>query len=350
MGYEIDYMPVGEGEKSGDAIALRFGNLTGPRNEQAVIVIDGGFTDSGEKLVEHIKTYYNTDYVDLVISTHPDADHACGLYPVLENLRVGQLLMHKPWDHAEDIKNLFKDGRITSSGLENKLEKSLQNVSDLQSLADKKGIEIIEPFQGITGFNNCLHVIGPSEDYYNQLLALYRSTPEPVKALNFLKPVQKLTQDAIKWIEDHLGVDLLDDDEDSTSAENNSSAVIIFNLYGHKLLFTGDVGKTGLTLATDYAESIGHSLTDLRFFHVPHHGSKRNISSKLLKRIKAATAFISASKDSPKHPAKKVTNALQKHGAKVFVTRGSKLLHHHESPARNWGSAQPEPFHNKVEE
>jgi hypothetical protein len=27
IGYEIDFLPVGEGEKSGDAIALRWGNL-----------------------------------------------------------------------------------------------------------------------------------------------------------------------------------------------------------------------------------------------------------------------------------------------------------------------------------
>ena len=32
MAYEIDYMAVGDGEKGGDAIALRFGNLTGPRD------------------------------------------------------------------------------------------------------------------------------------------------------------------------------------------------------------------------------------------------------------------------------------------------------------------------------
>jgi hypothetical protein len=55
MGYEIDFLPVGEGEKSGDAIALRFGNLFGNRNEKTVVVIDGGFKETGEKLVKHIE-------------------------------------------------------------------------------------------------------------------------------------------------------------------------------------------------------------------------------------------------------------------------------------------------------
>lgn len=33
MGYEIDFIPVGNGEKSGDAIVLRFGNLLTGRRE-----------------------------------------------------------------------------------------------------------------------------------------------------------------------------------------------------------------------------------------------------------------------------------------------------------------------------
>src|SRR3989344_8621107 len=145
MAYEIDYIPVGEGEKSGDAIAIRYGNnlATAPEN-QTIIVIDGGFEESGKTLVQHIKDYYKTNKVDLLISTHPDLDHSSGLCVVLEELNVGAILMHKPWEHADEIKNMFKDGRITASGLEEKLEKSLQHASDLEALATKKGVTIIE--------------------------------------------------------------------------------------------------------------------------------------------------------------------------------------------------------------
>ena len=55
MGFEIDFLPVGEGEKSGDAIALRYGNLSGTRSEQTVLVVDGGTLDSGAALVDHVK-------------------------------------------------------------------------------------------------------------------------------------------------------------------------------------------------------------------------------------------------------------------------------------------------------
>ena len=50
MGYEIDFMPVEAGEKSGDAIAFRiFDNQS-----SWIFAVDGGYTDSGDALVQHI--------------------------------------------------------------------------------------------------------------------------------------------------------------------------------------------------------------------------------------------------------------------------------------------------------
>ena len=48
MGYEIDFLAVERGEKSGDAIAFRIGNLFGPREQQFVGIVDGGYTEDGE--------------------------------------------------------------------------------------------------------------------------------------------------------------------------------------------------------------------------------------------------------------------------------------------------------------
>jgi len=350
MAYEIDYIPVGDGERGGDAIALRFGNLVGPRDEQIVVVLDGGFKESGEQLIRHIKDFYRTEYINLVISTHPDADHASGLSVVLEKMSIRQLAIHRPWEHAADIKGFFKNGKITSSGLENKLEKALQNASDLEALATKKNIPIIEPFQGITGFNGAVQILGPSEEYYEALLANFRSTPEPKKSLSVFAPIQKAAEEVVRRIRDYWHIDILDDDDDTTSAENNTSTIILFNIDGHKLLFTGDAGKTALLKALVYADGLGISLTGMNFFDVPHHGSKRNLNSNILKRMNASTAFISAPSESDKHPAKKVTNALKKHGSKVYVNRNDILCHRYNAPDRGWGMAIEEPFHDIVEE
>jgi beta-lactamase superfamily II metal-dependent hydrolase len=77
--YEIDFLPV-ETDKSGDAIAIRY-TVNGAT---AVHVVDGGYLDTGEALVEHLSTLYGVGHVVL---THPDQDHANGLRKVVESCR-----------------------------------------------------------------------------------------------------------------------------------------------------------------------------------------------------------------------------------------------------------------------
>src|SRR5687768_8922690 len=96
--YEIDFLPVGDEGQSGDAIAIRF---TRPDNdEQAVVIIDAGFQDDGDALVEHVKTWYETDQVDLALVTHPDGDHIGGMGKVIEGLNVGTLCVHDIGAHG----------------------------------------------------------------------------------------------------------------------------------------------------------------------------------------------------------------------------------------------------------
>jgi beta-lactamase superfamily II metal-dependent hydrolase len=164
--------------------------------------------------------------------------------------------------------------------------------------------------------------------------------------------VKKAADDAVKYIKDHFDIDLLDDDDDPTSPENNTSTIILFDIAGKKLLFTGDAGRTALNNAIEFADQHGVSLSDLTFLDVPHHGSKRNINSKILKKIRGVVAYISAAQNSPKHPAKKVTNALKKHNYRVLVTKEAPIYHHHtDLPLRDgWVPATEEPFHELVEE
>ena len=83
MGYEVDVLGVGKESKSGDANVLRWGNLHGSRSEQKVVLIDGGFQETGEDVVSHIKRHYGTTLVDAVVSTHPDQDHVKRIHHAL---------------------------------------------------------------------------------------------------------------------------------------------------------------------------------------------------------------------------------------------------------------------------
>ena len=370
MGCEVDFLPVGEGERSGDAIAIRWGNLNGPRREQFVMVIDGGTLESGDALVEHVRGVYGTGIVDLAVNSHPDGDHASGLYRVFEELTVGHLWMHRPWEHSADIKHMFDDGTLTNDRLSSKMQKALSDAWDLEKIARRKRITITEPFaDGVANRQfQGIYVLGPTEDFYQSLLPGFRETPDAKDShASYLGGgFQSFTRGAVALAERVLeswGKETLEDPvKDATSAENNSSAIILLRLEGHDLLFTADAGVPALERAVNLAESWGISLPACRFQQVPHHGSKRNVGPQLLNRLVGPklsssgttnkTVFVSAAKKgAPKHPAKKVVNAYIRRGAMVLATQGGGIQHHLNGLARNgWGPATPLSFSQEVGE
>ena len=372
MGYEVDFLPVGNGEKSGDAIAVRFGDLQSQdRSKQFVMVIDGGTRESGQRLVQHIREYYDTTHVDLVVNTHPDGDHASGLSVVLEELTVDQLWMHLPWEHSDDIHHLFHDGRITSGSLSERMRAALQNAKDLAAIAKRKDIPIVEPFAGVGGtlLGGTVRVLGPDLAYYQSLLPDFRSTPEKRQAASFAEMMMKAAFNSAGGVAtmaqrvlESFGIETLEDpDDDATSAENNSSAILCIQFGDKQLLFTGDAGVPALERADQWAMLNGITLANSCFHQVPHHGSRRNIGPAILDRILGLTrssdvpnktAFVSASKDAPKHPSKKVTNAYRRRGARVITTEGVAIWHHSgDVPTRSdYSAASVVPFYSTVEE
>jgi beta-lactamase superfamily II metal-dependent hydrolase len=359
IGYEIDFLPVGEGERSGDAIALRFGNLLANPPQQSVIIIDAGYQKSGEALVSHVKTFYKTDHVDVVVSTHPDGDHASGLEVVLNEMKVDCLLMHQPWNNTDGISDFFQDGRVTDESVKNIVRASLDNAHALEKIAIEKNIRIVQPFWGVTGFNNTMRVIGPTQQYYKSLLPGYRGTPEAKEQTGAFGQFMIKAKEVIQNVAENWGFETLDDSGE-TSSENNSSAILLFTIGEDSFLFTGDAGIPALTEAVVRLQNENFDFSKLKFIQVPHHGSKRNIGPTLLNTLigprlaQAATiktAFVSVSPGgAPKHPAKKITNAFLRRGAPVHATAGITKYHWSNSPNRAWNNSIPIPFYNEVEE
>lgn len=369
MGIEIDFLAVGDNSKSGDAIALRFGNLFGRREEQTVVTIDGGTKETGENLVEHVQSHFGTSIVDFSFLSHPDGDHACGMLAVLEKLDVRQVLMHRPWAHSEAIHDLFDDGRTTPNSIGDRSRENLAAAHEVEQLALSKQIEIIEPFAGIATTSGSIRVLGPTQEYYREVLSQFDYMPEIAESQAFsfsnaAAGVITAAARAIKWVAERWDQDLLlEPAEDATSAENNSSMILLITPgNGKQYLFTGDAGVPALSRSLDYAQANLVDLSQLAFIQGPHHGSKRNIGPTILNRLFGSikpegiaptkTAFISAAKEgAPKHPNKRVTNAFLRRGVKPFVTAGSGKRHHDNAPVRlNWSSAEPVPFYRQVED
>lgn len=349
MNYEIEFLPVGNGERSGDAICIRWQE----NDKYKVMIIDGGTKESGEQIVEHVKQYYNTDIIDYVVNTHPDQDHASGLSIVLEKLKVRELWIHRPWEYTQDIIDYFKDRRITQESLKKRLQNSFSYVYLLEELAIEKRIPIKEPYQGAK--IGIFEVLSPSKEWYlHELIPDFNKTPDKKESV-LQEGFEKVAEKVINWIEETFDKETLKMDG-KTSADNESSVILYANINDKGILLTGDAGIRALNKAYEYKPTISYNL---KFIQIPHHGSRNNVNPDILDKLlgkkgqktQNKTAFVSVSKNSRTHPRQSVINAFIRRGCKVIATRGSTIRHYKGMPKRRgWIKAESLEFKNRFKE
>ncbi len=356
MDYELDILQVGKESSCGDAMCMRYGDLTNP-TKQNVVVIDGGYQKDGKKIVdEYIHGYYNTDYIDLVISTHPDTDHISGLFEVLENVSVGKLWMHKPWDYSDDIKALVRTGSTHLKTLKEHAQKSYQKASALAELANQKNITIEEPFAGVS-FDDTLTVLGPTVDYYRDLM-IEIAGGKAVSGPSLLEKMAAAAKKAWHTIYETWDKDtLVEPADDAVSPRNNSSTIILVTLDNKRFLLTGDAGVPALMRAADYADQNGTNLrSTIGTYQIPHHGSKRNLGPRILNRIVGdivgelnpnqptgrSSFVLTAAKADYKHPSMRITIAFYRRGVRPYGTSNGPITYFSgQAPRRSMNPATP---------
>ncbi len=361
MAYEIEFLPVGNGDCSGDAIVLRY---TDDQGAWKVMVVDGGYQETGEQICQHIRKWYGTDHIDYVVSTHPDNDHMSGLRVVMEEMSVGELWMHVPRAHAEEIQGLFASRRWTLDGLTQSLSRAYPYVEELIDLAAAQGTPVYLPFAGerIGAFT----VLSPSRSMYLGLLPQFRDTPAPDQNLlatfgHWIGGVGRRIAQAIHYnVRENYSTETLREGG-VTSAENESSVILYGNIGGRGVLLTADAGLKALAAAVNYAGVAGLALREgLMLFQVPHHGSRNNISPNILDRIvgppvpegnkRNISCYICAGAGDTTHPRRVVLNALIRRGLEPKVTKGSvKCAFGGVSRRPGWGPVAAESFQATVE-
>lgn len=263
--------------------------------------------------------------------------------------------MHKPWEYSGEILESIKDGRITENSLAQRLQESFKTAYSLFQLAEEKGVQVKEPFQGekIGDF-----IVLSDKELYKSLITESDKSPETKESL--LEKASSFTKKVINFIKAQWDKDNLSEDV-STSEINETSVVLYGNFDNRGVMFNGDSGIRALTNALDFAESNGINLKECKFIQVPHHGSRNNVSPSILNQIvgdivnqgtaPTKSAFVSAAKEDPDHPRNSVINAFTRRGAKVFKTEGKKKWHHHDMPGRSdYSSAEPIGFLEEEED
>jgi beta-lactamase superfamily II metal-dependent hydrolase len=326
--YEIDFLPVGDGGRSGDAIAMRF---TRPdTGGYAYVIVDAGFKDDGEALVEHVKNYYDTTSIDLAILTHPDGDHIGGMGEVVRGLAVKELWLH-------DL------GGRGGAGLP-----AADAVDELIEVAGEQGTVVREAFAGSSAFNDALVIIGPTIEYYEQLVAEEQEVAKAAvegRGMSFGSSVSVLAQRFLAA----LPVEIRFGDAGGTSPRNNTSMITLLQLDGEQFLLTADAGVPALDRALDWVEEQGARVYQPKFVQLPHHGSRHNASSEFLDRLlgltgqqPVRTAFVSVTREAEKHPSPRIANGFMRRGYRVYPTHGQPICEPSpDAPDRGWTPLTP---------
>ena len=334
---EIDFIEAGVSD-SGDAISIRRRYNGG----DSIYVVDGGYEDDGQKLVNHIRTHYGQRYyINHLVLTHPHADHFGGLETVFREIRVDYLWMNRPWRHVDLLMPMFKYYQDRNR-LIARLKRDYPKVAELEEIANERGIEIRDAFQGDTIGE--FTVLSPHKTTYLHLVVGSDKTPVP---LNKSTALLGESVSPAAWGEENLK-----GDTEGTSEENESSIVQFASICGKKILLTGDAGVQALTKAHQAACQMGLPIYPLHWFQVPHHGSRRNLSSDVLdkwlgERLSgpvsdpAKQAVISANQNDEEHPKKAVVRAMIHRGRRVFQTNGTLHTYSSGAPDRGWTTAIP---------
>ncbi len=355
--YEIDLHKIDE-KTSGDAISIRYV----VNNASTIMVVDAGYQSTGKSVVENIKSYYDSPtYINHVVATHPDGDHAGGLRHVLEEFEVGELWMNRPWIYAGELISQFS--RFTSvENLEARLREIYPNIAYLEEIALDKGIPIRDVFQGTQ--IGAFIVLSPTRERFLDLIVESERTPESVTKAEtsmgsiFMEGIEKI----IQFVKSAWGEEAFSNED--TSAENEMSVVQYAVLCEERILLTADAGRESLAEAIAYAPFVGIQLPGLEKFQVPHHGSRRNLSSEILDSILGQrlenqndepqgnlTALVSAALKDKDHPRKAVIRACIHRGARVISNQGQCIRTSRNAPDRDgWSPVTPLEYPSDQEE
>lgn len=237
------------------------------------MVIDGGVGEGMLNCLSSFMPFYDRT-IDIVMLTHPQADHLNGLVDVFARYEVGRFL---------------------TSPVGNDTIK----YQELVDLVRKKNIPVVNLYRGdIVELGSVrFEIIWPDRQWLTSKLGCLDLQTCDLAALSSANV---------------LGV--------STKNNLNDFSMMGFLHYGSfDMLFTGD----GDERIQDDIMATGVSLGEnkLEVMKVPHHGSKTGLLEDFLKRFTPRAAIISAGRDNRYgHPDPAIVRRLSEAGSQVYVT------------------------------
>jgi len=296
--FSLEMLPA----EKGDCLLIEYGERRKPRR----ILIDGGvesvYGDALRGRLELLTGQERADSFDLVVVTHVDADHIAGIVELLKDARRLGLCPRDVWFNGWNELSRAELGALDGEVLSEQIEALGWPHNNSAGLVDKM---VVVPDQGplpeVTldgGMRLTLLSPGPQ-----QLTALRLEWAKVLKQAGLKPPVEadELAEvmGRLHREDDLLGGVSVDElaaapftcDE---SPANGSSIAMLAEFGGKRCLLAGDA----------YAPVLAASLERLLFarsrrslhldvFKLPHHGSRYNLSTELLKMVPSRRYLVS---------------------------------------------------------
>ena len=247
---------------------------------------------------------------------------------------VRNLWINRPWIYADQLIEKFENYESVEA-LRRKLRSIYDATAMLEDIAVAKGIPIHAPLQGKS--IGPFLVMAPTLNRYFELIVDSQRTPEAVEESSLesaLDSVFRAVKAASAYIKSLWGDEYFP--PGPTSRENEMSVVQTVVLNGHRILLTGDAGREALQEVIDYAPFAGLSLPGVRYFQVPHHGGRHNVSTEILDQLLGPrlsykpkkhtwNAICSSAKADEDHPRKSVIRAVLHRGGHWAATESKNI-------------------------
>jgi beta-lactamase superfamily II metal-dependent hydrolase len=313
--YEYDVLSVGDA----DAIFIR--HIIG--NKQYIVLIDAGNAGDADKIKKHLWKCYHSLHINLAICTHPDGDHKDGFYELLldNEITIDTFWLIDPAQYltCEDLRR-YTNERNAEKAVRKIWQESPDNDNSLNliDLALEKCDNVISVSDGVTHDILPIAIVGPEEHYYKEVVK------EMVAEYDVHTYEDSLKGDFDEHfkIKEHDKKNVIDDDEDPSSSNASSLIVLYVPGDGKRLLFAGDANTTSLQIMLDKYER----LRNVDLLKVPHHGSHRNLNTRIIDALSPKISIISAA-GNDEHPNDDVADYLAKYGNVYSTHLNDSSLH-----------------------
>jgi beta-lactamase superfamily II metal-dependent hydrolase len=321
---------------NGDSFLLSFNDGTANRN----ILVDGGvsetYYDDSNGLFGDLKNEIDciekrNESIDLLILTHIDNDHICGLlkwfaldkvaYKLVKNVwfNSGKLIatyFHEP--ENEDLRVGLKIFYNPQTGVNEAIE--FENYLIEKEIWNRK---IIMQGQEIEECGIKIQILSPNEAQLKKLLNEYKEkTDDPAYTAGKEKDWATNIKDFINE-EDQNFIFTQD-----TSVKNGSSISFILSLDDKKFLFLADSHPKSIV---KQLKELGYSKDnplEVKAMKISHHGSKANTNKELLEIVKTDNYIISTDSSGHNHPNKRTL-------ARILNVNQNAIFHFNYEHIRN---------------